>query len=108
MGSNESIVVGLINKLWSLHNAMVANAITGLIFVIIGVVLLTSLALTVNTSTADNEFNSTGDDNAAGALENVSADAKSLYGLFDLIWAAGGLVLIVAGLFTIAKSFGRN
>lgn len=78
---------------------MVAQAITGLIFVIIGVVLITSLAITVNTNTQTD---------AGDALENVSGDAKSLYGLFDLIWAAGGLVLIVAGLFTIATSFGKK
>ena len=78
---------------------MVAQAITGLIFVIIGVVLITALAVTVT----DNTSTDTGD-----PLENVSGDAKSLYGLFDLVWAAGGLILIVAGLFTIATSFGKG
>ncbi len=78
---------------------MVAQAIGGLIAVIIGVVIITALALTVTENT---------DTSTGATLENVSQDAKSLYGLYDLVWAAGGLILIVAGLFTIATSFGKK
>ena len=88
-----------------MNNSMVAQAITGLIFVIIGVVLITALAVTVT----DNTNTDSGSGLALNAtLENVSGDAKSLYGLYDLVWAAGGLILVVAGLFTIAKSFGKG
>lgn len=58
------------------------------IFIIIGVVLLTSFATTIHDSTVTT---------TGGALENVSANAKTLYGFYDLIWAALGLVFIIGG-----------
>ncbi len=72
----------------------VAGMITAVISVIIGVILITSLALTITDNT---------NTDATEPLENVSSDAKSLYGLYDLIWAAGGLLLIVFGLFAAVK-----
>ncbi len=73
----------------------VNDMITGIIGVIIGVILLTALAVTVTTNTDTSTANA--------SLENVSADASALYGLYDLVWAAGGLLLIVFGLFTVVR-----
>lgn len=68
----------------------------GIIAVVIGVILITSLATTINTNT-----------NTASTkpLENVSQSAKALYGLYDLVWAALGLVFIVGGGFLVVTSF---
>jgi len=75
---------------------VVAAMIGGVIAVVIGVILITSQAVTVTDNT---------NTDATEALENVSNDSKSLYGLYDLVWAAGGLLLVVGGLFGIATSF---
>ncbi len=73
----------------------VANLITAVISIIIGVILITALAVTVTDNT---------DTSGGAALENVSSDSQALYGLYDLVWAAGGLLLIVFGLFTAVRS----
>jgi len=90
-----------------------ANAqliIAGVIAVVIGVILITSQAVTIQENTASNDFNASGVDEDAGQLQNVSADALALYGLYDLVWAAGGLILTVAGIFAVAagaKNLGK-
>ena len=69
------------------------------IFIIIGVVLLTSFAGTVHTQT-DTKLNSTGNGcngATAGALCNVSSNAQTIYQFYDLVWAALGLVFIIGG-----------
>lgn len=72
------------------------RAVVGLIFVIIGVLLITALAPTINETTGT----------AAGdPLENVSGSAATLYALYDFIWAVGGLVLIVVGVIAVALQF---
>lgn len=81
------------------------KAVVGLIFVIIGVLLITALAPTINETSSTNAFNSTGNENPAGALENVSGSAATLYALYDFIWAVGGLVLIVVGVIAVALQF---
>ena len=58
------------------------------IFIIIGVVLLTSFAGTVHSQT---------DTSTGKALENVTANAKTIYTFYDLVWAALGLVFIIGG-----------
>lgn len=68
--------------------------VVGIVFVLIGVLLLTSLAPTIHTQT---------NTASTGALENVSATSKTIYNLYDLIWAVAGLVFIVGGAFGLYK-----
>jgi len=65
----------------------------GLLFLIIGITLLTSFAPTVSSATA------TG---TGHALENVTSTAKIVYGFTDLAWAGGSLVFIIVGIFSLA------
>lgn len=70
--------------------------ITSLVFVIIGVLIITGLAPTISEAagTGVNE-----------SLENVSGTAATIYQLYDFIWAVGGLVLLVLGVLGVAAGF---
>ena len=73
--------------------------ILGVVAVVVGVLLVTSQAPTITDNT---------NTDAGGALENVSESAKSIYGLYDFIWATAGLVLIVGGIALFGLAFTRR
>ena len=68
--------------------------IQGIVAILVGVILLTALAGTIHTQT-----------DTTGALNNVSASAKTLYNLYDLLWAVLGLVFIAGGGYRVVSSF---
>lgn len=69
--------------------------ILAIVAIVVGVILISSTALTVSTNTA------TG---AGGALENVSASAKTIYGLYDFLYALLGIGLIIGGFVAFFKA----
>lgn len=71
----------------------ITSVFVGVILLVIGATLLLGQASTIHSLTA------TG---TGTALENVSSNAKSLYGLGDFVWAGVSLVFIVIGGFSIA------
>jgi len=68
---------------------MLNELIFGVIAIVVGVILITSQAVTIHDST---------DTSTGKPLENVSASAKTMYGLYDFLWAVAGLGLIIGGL----------
>ena len=77
----------------SSQNVAYTELFVGVLFLIIGVTLLTSFAPTIHTAT---------NTAATGALENVTATAKTVYGFSDLAWAGGSIVFIIVGIFSLA------
>jgi len=89
-------------KLTGVKNKMVLEKmIVSIVVIVVGVILLTATAATIQSNTA------TG---ATKALENVSATAKVIYGLYDFLYALLGLGLIIggfAGFFISLKQKGK-
>lgn len=76
--------------------------VMGVVLVFIGAILLTGIAPTIHSQT-DVSYNSTGGTSGTtGALVNITnSGARTIYPLYDLIWAVAGLLLIVGGAFTL-------
>lgn len=71
----------------------------GLLFLIIGVTLLTTFAPTMHEAT---------DTSTGSALENVTGSAKIIYGFTDLVWAGGSIVFIIVGVFSLAMGVKKS
>lgn len=76
---------------------------TGIIGLLIGVMLISSLGGTIVTNTASNAFNATGNDEQAGPLVNASSAAQTGYSIIELGWPLLGVMLLFGGGFGIVS-----
>lgn len=77
----------------------------GVVALLIGILLLTSMAPTVSTETSVAKNSTGGTLGTVGALVNLSGTSSAtIYGLYDLMWAIFGLLLVAGGAFSLYKS----
>ena len=79
------------------------EVVYGIVAIVVGVVMLTSLGPTIVTSTATNGQNATGHNEPAGQLADASGVSKVMYGLIEFLYPIIGVLFMVGGGMAIGK-----
>ena len=83
----------------------VAAMVTGLLGLVIGILILTSLATTVVDNTYTGDCNTLRANDTGCELDNASATGKTMYSLLELLYPIIGVIIMVSVGFAMKSRF---